>query len=183
MGQRNQLKSFKYYHVAGKAAEQVKSREADMEDIIARKVFHQFQFSSVKVNSQSVTIKTEKSLNSTWLEILISNLGQPIDKGGNGKKFTFEDKCADPTTSVYITLYHTGNLLVQAQGNKQSINIHFFDCHLQDLFMQVYIRAKLQNKLPRPSLHPISITILHQEDCQSHLKRRMSQSVDQLPSP
>ena len=52
------------YHVAGKAAEQVKPEEGDMEDIIARKVFHQFQFSSVKVNSQSVTIKTEKSLNS-----------------------------------------------------------------------------------------------------------------------
>ena len=136
------------YHVAGKAAEKVKPEEDDVEDIIARKVFEQFQFSSVKVNSQSITIKTEKDLNSTWMEILSTNLGQPIDnKGTHGKKFTLVDKCEEPSTNIFLTLYHTGNLLVQAQGNKQSINIHFMDIHLQDLFMQVYNRAKLQNKI------------------------------------
>jgi hypothetical protein len=52
------------YHLAGKAAEKIKPEESDHEDIFTRKIFKQFQFSSVKVNSQSITIKTEKSLNS-----------------------------------------------------------------------------------------------------------------------
>ena len=124
------------YHLAGKAAEKIKPEESDHEDIIARKIFKQFQFSSVKVNSQSITIKTEKSLNSTWMEILIANLGQPTEnKSAHGKKFTMDDKCETPKSRIYITLYHTGNLLVQAEGNKQGINIHFLNCHLQELYM------------------------------------------------
>ena len=132
------------YHTAGKAAEKIEPEHNDIDDIIARKVFKQFQFSSVKVNSQSITIKTEKCLNSTWLEVLTTNLGDPIiTKDIHGKKFTLVDNCEDSSTNVYLTLYHTGNLLVQAQGNKQSKNIHFIDSHLKDLFLQVYNRAKL----------------------------------------
>ena len=135
------------YKTAGKAAEKVLPENEDLEDIVARKVFHQFQFSSVKVNSQSVTIKTEKALNSVWLEVLTSNLGEPtVSKEVHGKKFVMADKCEEPPTNVYLTLYTTGNLLVQAQGNKQSINIHFINDHLKDLFMQVYNRAKLLDK-------------------------------------
>ena len=142
------------YHTAGKAAEKVVSENDDLEDIIARKVFSQFQFSSVKVNSQYVTIKTEKSLNSIWLEVLTTNLGKPvINKEGCGKKFTMEDKCEEASTNVYLTLYHTGNLLVQAQGNKQSINIHFINSHLKDLFMEVYNRSKLPVMQPSSQSH------------------------------
>ena len=48
----------------------------------------------MKVNSQSITIKTEKSLHSTWLEILTANLGNPVEKGStHGKKFTIKDQC------------------------------------------------------------------------------------------
>lgn len=135
------------YRIAGKAAEKVVPEKDDFEDIIARKVFQQFQFSSVKVNSQSVTIKTEKLLNSTWQEVLTSNLGEPImNKDEHGRKFTLVDKCEEPSTNVYITLYHTGSLLVQAQGNKQSVNIHFINSHLKDLFIQVYNKSKLLPK-------------------------------------
>ena len=135
------------YRIAGKAAEKVVPEKDDFEDIIAHKVFQQFQFSSVKVNSQSVTIKTEKALNSIWQEVLTSNLGEPIvNKDEHGKKFTLVDRCEEPSTNVYITLYHTWNLLVQAQGNKQSVNIHFINSHLKDLFIQVYNRSKLLPK-------------------------------------
>ena len=135
------------YRIAGKAAEKVVPEKDDFEDIIAHKLFKQFQFSSVKVNSQSVTIKTEKVLNSIWLEILTNNLGEPmVNKDAHGKKFTLVDRCEEPSTNVYLTLYHTGNLLVQAQGNKQSINIHFLNSHLKDLFIQVYNRSKLSPK-------------------------------------
>ena len=146
------------YHTAGKAAEKVAPENDDIDDIIARKVFKQFQFSSVKVNSQSVTIKTEKSLNATWLDVLTSNLGDPVStKDIHGKKFTFVDSCEEPSTCVYLTLYHTGNLLVQAQGNKQSINIHFIDSHLRDLFIQVYKRAKQLEKQSGYQSHKTSL--------------------------
>ena len=147
------------YNTAGKAAEKVVHENDDIEEIIARKLFKQFQFSSVKFNSQSITIKTEKSLNSTWLEILTTNLGEPtINKDGHGQKFTMEDQCEDPPTNIYLTLYHTGNLLVQAQGNMQSINIHFVNCHLKDLFMQVYNRAKLQSSKLKTPLRKLTKT-------------------------
>ena len=69
-----------------------------------------------------------------------------VNKDAHGKKFTLVDRCEEPSTNVYLTLYHTGNLLVQAQGNKQSINIHFLNSHLKDLFIQVYNRSKLSPK-------------------------------------
>ena len=50
------------YNTAGKAADKIVNENDDLDDMIARKVFRQFQFSSVKVNSQSITIKTEKPL-------------------------------------------------------------------------------------------------------------------------
>ena len=58
------------------------------------------------------------------------------------------DKCVDVSSHVFLTLYHTGNLLIQAESNIQSRNIHFLNCHLQELFTQVYNRAKLLQKLP-----------------------------------
>ena len=140
------------YHVAGKAAEETIAEDSDLEDIIAQKIFRQFQFKSVKVNSLSITIKTEKGLNSSWSEILSKNLGPPVDKGHNGKKFHMVDRCENPPQNVYITLYHTGNMLIQAEGNKQSLNIHFLNSHLQDLFIQVYNCTKQQKKLPNPNL-------------------------------
>lgn len=140
------------YNLAGKAAEKVKPEDDDVDDIIARKIFKQFQVSSVKVNSQSITIKTEKHLNSIWMEILTTDVGQPTgNQPTHGKKFTMEDKCEDTHSNIFITLYHTGNLLVQAEGNKQSLNIHFLKCHLEGLYTQLYNRAKLQGKLSRPS--------------------------------
>ena len=62
--------------------------------------------------------------------------------------------------NVYLRLYLSGHLLVEAQGNKQSINIHFINCHLKDLFMQVYNHAKpLELPPPHPS-HKTPLTKL-----------------------
>ena len=168
------------YRIAGKAAEKVVPEKDDFEDIIAHKVFQQFQFSSVKVNSQSVTIKTEKLLNSIWQEVLTSNLGEPIvNKDEHGKKFTLVDKCEEPSTNVYITLYHTGNLLVQAQGNKQSVNIHFINSHLKDLFIQVYNRSKL---LPKSLMNQSHKTPLRKltKTCKNPLKKIKCPKCDYL---
>ena len=54
------------YHVAAENVFVTPEKE-DHEDIVAMKIFKQFQFSSVKVNSQSITIKTRKALNSLWM--------------------------------------------------------------------------------------------------------------------
>ena len=92
------------YQVAGDAASETNLEEEDGEEVIARKVFQQFQFNSVKVNSFSVTIKTEKKLNSIWIDVLTSNLGSFIDKDTNGKKFTMNDTCSDSSGKVLLTL-------------------------------------------------------------------------------
>ena len=89
------------YNTAGKAAEKVVHENDDIEEIIARKLFKQFQFSSVKFNSQSITIKTEKSLNSTWLEILTTYLGEPtIYKDGHGCSALLGPSGQETTTSA-----------------------------------------------------------------------------------
>ena len=76
------------YDVAGKAAEAVEEDPNDDDELIARKMFRQFQIKSVKENSRSITILTEKYLYSTWMEILTNFAGVPENKGPNGNKFT-----------------------------------------------------------------------------------------------
>ena len=92
------------YQLAGDACDTSKGKESEVEDIIAQKMFRQFQLSSIKENSNSYTIKTEKELNNLWCEILKVNLGNPEDKGNHGKKFTFIDECESPL-KVTLTLY------------------------------------------------------------------------------
>ena len=53
------------------------------------------------------------------------------------------DKCDDST--IYLTLYKTGNLLVQAE--QQSKNSYFINAHLEELYVQVYKRSKSQLKI------------------------------------
>ena len=104
------------YKLVGKAVEKAYPKDAniDEEELIARKMFQQFQFSSVKVNSQSITIKTEKKLHSAWLEVLTKNIGAPTHKSPqHGHKFTLNDKCDGSV--IFLTLYQTGSLLIQAK--------------------------------------------------------------------
>ena len=55
------------YNIAGTAADKAHTEDDDDdEDMIARKMFRQFQVSSVKLNSQSITIKIEKNLYPIW---------------------------------------------------------------------------------------------------------------------
>ena len=135
------------YQVAGKAAERVKPEDDDQEEVIAQQMFKEFQFNSAKINSQSITIKTEKAKNSCWMEILTTNLGQPTNQGNHGKKFVLVDKCDENPKHIFLTLYHTGSLLIQAEYNLQSMNIHFLNCHLKDFYIQVYNQEKLKQKI------------------------------------
>ena len=133
------------YQTAGDACEKIMKEKTEYDDLIAQKLFSQFQFSSVKENSNSFTIKTEKQLNDIWCEILKVSLGLPEDKGNNGKKFIYVDECETPA-KVTLTLYKTGSLLVQAEKCHHALNIHFVNTHLPDLYSQVYNREKLQLK-------------------------------------
>ena len=126
------------YNVAGDAAEAVPVDPGDKDDHIARKLFKQFQVKSVKQNSSSVTIHTEKSLYLIWMEVLTDFAGVPENKGPNGNKFTFIHTLDDSSFKVYLTMYHTGKLLIQAEKNKQCINLHFLNNYLENLFTQVY---------------------------------------------
>ena len=85
------------YQIAGKAAEDNPVDPCDNDDHVARKLFKQFQAKSVKENSASVTIQTEKNLYNIWMETLTAFAGIPENKGPNGNKFTFQhtyNECA-----------------------------------------------------------------------------------------
>ena len=152
------------YHVAGKAANRVKPDVQDHEDLVARKMFSQFQFTSVKENIQSFTIKVEKSTHASWEKTLESVCGPPsVISEQNGKKFKFGDKCSESECgSVFLTLYHTGKLLVQGEGGKHSNNVHFISSHLECLYSAVYsslssqlscttVKSKLKTPIPKPT--------------------------------
>ena len=119
-------------------------------------MFKQFQVNSVKENSSSVTISTEKPLYSIWMEILTKHFGIPENKGVNGNKFVAEDTCDEVPAKVYLTMYHTGKLLVQAEKNRHQINLHFVNIHLEKLFADVYSRKAFQKKLPNKLKTPIT---------------------------
>ena len=98
-------------------------------------MFRQFSFSSVKENLSSFTIVTEKTLSQVWCEILCDNFGEPLDLKKHGLKFSFADTCEDVKGVIFVTLYKTGKILIQAQGNLHSLNVHFVNAHLETLYM------------------------------------------------
>ena len=166
------------YNTAGSAAEATAQDPDDNGELVARKMFRQFQSKSVKENSSSVTILTEKFLYSIWMEILTTFSGIPENKGPHGNKFTVQHTFDEVQVKVYLTMYKTGKLLVQAEKNKQNINLHFLNMHLEYLFSQVYNQQsnqktlQTQNKLKTPLTKPIktigriSVTISKCHECQ-----------------
>ena len=132
------------YEIAGKAAEAIKAEKHDDEEIIARKVFQQFFLSSVKENLSSFTISTEKALHQIWCQVLVASFGSPVELNTHGKKFTIIDNCHDESSKLFLTIYKTGKVLIQAAGSKHSANSHFVSHHLEGLYIQVYNRKKLK---------------------------------------
>ena len=132
------------YQVAGRAAENIPDDTMDKEEQVARKMFKQFQLKSVKENTTSVTILTEKSLYSSWMDTLTRFAGLPENKGPNGNKFTTTDLLKGHPVKIYLTMYKTGKLLIQAEKNQHSINLHFIETHLEKLFYEVYSQKSIQ---------------------------------------
>ena len=135
------------YEIAGKACEDIIYEDDDQDDLLARKMFKQFCFSSVKENTTTFTIKTEISLNTIWNEVLESNFGNPADLSAHGLKYTTKDTCSSVHSKIYITIYKKGKMLIQAEGNKHTLTSHFVNNHLEDLYTQVYNKKKLQRAL------------------------------------
>ena len=136
------------YEIAGRAAENVTQVDVDEEELIARKIFKLFSFSSVRENNSSVTIKTEKSLHSTWCLILQNSFGLPVEMGIHGKKFTMTDTCDNLSAKTFITIYQTGKVLIQGEGSRHSLNLHFVSHHLEELYLKVYNRRLQSSKTP-----------------------------------
>ena len=113
-------------------------------------MYEQFQFMSIKENLQTYTILIEKEVIQSWEAVLRMNYGTPQDQKNSGKKFSFKDDCPD-SGMIHITLYHTGKILLQAEKNKHSINIHFVNVHLESLYTQVY---KMK---PQISVHGVKV--------------------------
>ena len=199
------------YKIAGEAAQNIPADPEDRADHIARKLFQQFQVKSVKENSSSVTILTEKHLYSIWMDTLTTFAGAPEDKGVNGSKFTYYDTFNDSKVKVFLTMYHTGKLLIQAERNKHIINIHFLNTHLEHLFNEVYRKTMYKNYSTTKSLHSsesktrspitkptkkagrITVTISKCQDCnfqtaepnkmKKHMKEHTTKPRDPSSSP
>ena len=119
------------YEIAGKAAEAIQAGKHDDEELIARKVFRQFFLSSVTENMSSFTIITERASYHTWCQVLVASFGPPVDLNTHGKKFTIIDTCHDESSKLFLTIYKTGKVLLQAAGSKHSVNSHFVSHHLE----------------------------------------------------
>ena len=72
-----------------------------------------------------------------WENVLLQHFGEPSDQGKNGKKYVYNDTCQDGGI-LHTTLYHTAKIILQAAKNNHSINIHFVNIHLEELYTKVY---------------------------------------------
>ena len=138
------------YEIACETAKKNEYDKSDLEEEVARKMHDQSQSMSVMENQQSYTILIEKCMIQYWESVLGLMYGTPKDQKTSGKKFSFKDSCPDGGM-IHITLYHTGKILLQAEKNKHSINIHFVNCHLEKLYAQVYRRK------PEISVHGLKL--------------------------
>ena len=157
------------YDVLCDEANKMAYDKTDLEEEIARKIYHQFQSMSIKENLQTFTLLIEKSFIQSWETILTTNYGAPKNQQSSGQKFSFKDNCPDGGM-IFLTLYHTGKILLQAEKNKHSINIHFVNYHLESLYKQVYIMN------PQISMHGVKVpsSILMQRPV---MKKSRSQSL------
>ena len=77
------------YETASDAAKEMEYDKTDIEEEIARKMFDQFQFMSIKENLQTYTILIEKEFLPSWEAVLKMNFGDSVDQKQSGKKFSF----------------------------------------------------------------------------------------------
>ena len=138
------------YETVSDEAKKMEYDKSDIEEKIARKMYDEFQFMSVRENLQTYTFVIEKDFINSWESVLSMNYGLPKDQQTSGKKFSVNDNCPDGGM-IYLTLYHTGKILLQAEKNKHSINIHFVNVHLENLYTQVY---KIH---PQISVHGVKV--------------------------
>ena len=138
------------YQIAGEASKKMEYDRNDIEEEIAQKMF---EFMSITENKQSFTIYLEKDVTLAWEAILTKNFGKPKDQQSCGKKFTYLDPCENGGM-IFITLYHTNKILLQAEKNIHSNNIHFVNAHLEDLYKQVF---KIIKSKPYVSVHGVKI--------------------------
>ena len=110
------------YNTAGEAAEHLDGDDNDVADVVARKLFQQFKSSAITENTTTFTILIENSVSSCWDDVLHENFGTPVEKENHGRKFKMVDSCLDVPANIFITLYKTNKVLVQAK--KQAANIH-----------------------------------------------------------
>ena len=84
------------YRIVGEFIEATNLDEDDYEDIeemVARKVFKEFEFGNVKENLFSFTIHLDNELSFLWDKILTKNFGEPLDRtsNNNGKHWKYKE--------------------------------------------------------------------------------------------
>ena len=138
-----------YYFLGNYLEEQgineVDDNEFDFEEYVARKTFHQFQFSKIKENMRSFTIHIQNNHSTTWEKVLTKHYGNPVNKDGNGlhwKVGNYTD--GNTTANISISKWHIpkkdnqSKLLIQSNESGNFLPAHYVDHVLPKLFEEVH---------------------------------------------
>ena len=117
----------------------------DFEEDIARTAFRQFNFTDIKENLSSFTIKIENHQSLEWDVVLTKHYGVPVDRKQNGKHWKHLDYSDDGYNSGAVTIgkWHIpkkdkqSKLHVQSNGSGNFLASHFVSFHLPKLLGEV----------------------------------------------
>ena len=122
-----------------------KEGDFDFEEEVARKTFHQFEFSKVKENMRSFTIHIQNNHSVIWEKVLSKHYGVPLDRKGNGLHWKVENYTdGNAISNITISKWHIpkkdnqSKLHVQSNESGNFLPAHFVDNVLPKLFEEVH---------------------------------------------
>ena len=162
----------------------------DAEEESARDVYKSFDFSNIKENIYSFTIKIDNNLSHLWDAVLSKHYGPPVDRKTNGKHWKHLDYTDDDSNTGVISIgkWHIPKKDKQSKINIQSntsgniLPAHFVSNHYPKLLEEVNAMAAAGSLSMDNSSSKLKCEICdHQAKTQSQLKTHMKRSHRNVP--
>ena len=122
----------------------------DIEEMVARKVFKQFEFAKIKENLKSFTIHIENELSLIWDKILSKHFGSPLDKAENGKHWKCKGYKDDKENVADVTFgkWHIPKKDKQSKIHIQTntVNGKYLSAHLLRTIFQSFLMKCIRMK-------------------------------------
>ena len=157
----------------------------DEEEESARNVYKNFDFSSVKENIYSFTIKIDNNHSHLWDAVLSAHYGPPVDRKTNGKHWKHHDYSDENSNTGEISIgkWHIPKKDKQSKINIQSntagnlLPAHFVSHHFSRLLEEVNAMATAKSlSLENSSSHFSCAICDHQAKTQSQLNTHIRRS-------